>query len=618
VFSPDEFREDQNIGLRLGRISNQLTDVDLDAPEAVAAAPEFLPPTTMVCGRESKPRSHYFYTASGELLSLKLEDPVLKLTDPDNATIIELRANARNGRCLQTVVPPSIHPSGEPIHWIDGLKPATVDPAILVRAAKQIAVVTLAARYWPGQGEHGHDFTLALAGAPLRSELNQAEVTRIVLTAAQRAGYPRAREGDIEDTARNLAEGRPVTGWTTLKKFLPEAVVTRIGDWIGKPAPDTAKPTAGTPELKAEPTPEREIDGEKLIRDTETFIGRYLVLPTGACLVMALWALATYLAEVFDVFGYLCFQSPLPRCGKTRAIELLELLARAAWRGITPSEAGLFRFLATGPTLLLDEVGSFTEKRKSERDQALLAILQAGYRKGATVLRWEMNTRQPEKIPVYGPKAFCLVGSLPQALADRCIIIAMQRRRADQPLARFRFSRAQAEAASLKEQMESAARSRRNELAEVYHEMPDLEYLSDRDAELFSPLVAVCAVFAPSRVDELKRHAQTLTGAKDKATADDSLALRLLADLKEHWPDGKGGWLTKDLLTTLKGIEESPWAADFELNSRRLARLLNPFGVESKSVRDQEQTGKGYKQDEVLAACSLYLPCEKVTGSQGA
>src|SRR5690349_4177057 len=48
----------QNIGIVLGRTSGGLTDVDLDCREAVALAPYFLPQTSAIFGRASKPNSH--------------------------------------------------------------------------------------------------------------------------------------------------------------------------------------------------------------------------------------------------------------------------------------------------------------------------------------------------------------------------------------------------------------------------------------------------------------------------------------------------------------------------------------------------------------------------------
>src|SRR5688572_22757266 len=60
-FGPSEFKSDDNIGVVLGTASGDLVDVDLDCPEAVALAPDFLPPTFAVFGRSGKPNSHYFY-----------------------------------------------------------------------------------------------------------------------------------------------------------------------------------------------------------------------------------------------------------------------------------------------------------------------------------------------------------------------------------------------------------------------------------------------------------------------------------------------------------------------------------------------------------------------------
>lgn len=50
-----------NIELLVGEASNNYVDVDLDALESITAAEFFLPPTPMVFGHQSKPRSHRGY-----------------------------------------------------------------------------------------------------------------------------------------------------------------------------------------------------------------------------------------------------------------------------------------------------------------------------------------------------------------------------------------------------------------------------------------------------------------------------------------------------------------------------------------------------------------------------
>src|SRR5882672_11165842 len=50
-----------NIGVQLGHASGGLVDIDLDCPEAIELAPQYLPPTPAKFGRASKPSSHWLY-----------------------------------------------------------------------------------------------------------------------------------------------------------------------------------------------------------------------------------------------------------------------------------------------------------------------------------------------------------------------------------------------------------------------------------------------------------------------------------------------------------------------------------------------------------------------------
>src|ERR1035441_1556075 len=93
----------QNIGVLLGDDRGS-ADVDLDCPEALAVAPEFLPDTGLKFGRESKPASHWFYFCDPPIRSRKFADPV------DKHMIVELRCQTAGGKIgLQTIVPPSVH-----------------------------------------------------------------------------------------------------------------------------------------------------------------------------------------------------------------------------------------------------------------------------------------------------------------------------------------------------------------------------------------------------------------------------------------------------------------------------------------------------------------------------
>lgn len=97
------------------------------------------------------------------------------------------------------------------------------------------------------------------------------------------------------------------------------------------------------------------------------------------------------------------------------------------------------------PTLLVDEVEALNGKNKSETAQAIVAILNAGHRKGATIPRCEPPKNEVKYFEVYGPKAFAAIGRLPDTLAD-CIVVTMQRKAKGQKVERFRARRAKAQA----------------------------------------------------------------------------------------------------------------------------------------------------------------------------
>jgi len=127
-----------NIGIMLGEPSGGLVDVDLDCPEAIELADEFLPPTTVVTGRPSAPRSHRWYLAPG-LKTQQYRDPVTK------RMMLELRSTGG-----QTLVGPSIHPdSGEPYDHLDGIPPI-VDGADLAARVAALAEAVERRRYPDG------------------------------------------------------------------------------------------------------------------------------------------------------------------------------------------------------------------------------------------------------------------------------------------------------------------------------------------------------------------------------------------------------------------------------------------------------------------------------------
>jgi hypothetical protein len=100
-FGPADFPPGTNIAIRVGTRSRDLVDCDLDCEEAIELAPLYLPETGAIFGRKSKPRSHWLYIADGGRFEV-FADPVAGLT------MLELRADGRDGGAHITIAPPSI------------------------------------------------------------------------------------------------------------------------------------------------------------------------------------------------------------------------------------------------------------------------------------------------------------------------------------------------------------------------------------------------------------------------------------------------------------------------------------------------------------------------------
>lgn len=215
------FGNGEGIGLLLGEPSGGLVDVDLDASEAIVVTPMFLPETGMVHGRPSKLRSHWWYLASPIPATLKFQDP-------DGTMLVELRSTGG-----QTVIPPSVHPSGELISWESDGEPRRIDGPMLRAAVARVAACALLARHWPTKGSR-HEASLATAGLLLRGGTSREEAEQIVEAASRAVGDEewRDRVQSVRDTAATLASGQSATGGPSLASFIGEPVVAKLREWL--------------------------------------------------------------------------------------------------------------------------------------------------------------------------------------------------------------------------------------------------------------------------------------------------------------------------------------------------------------------------------------------------
>src|ERR1700675_1453963 len=123
--------------------------------------------------------------------------------------------------------------------------------------------------------------------------------------------------------------------------------------------------------------------------------------------LLALWVIQTHFYKDFEYTGYIFAHSPEPGSGKSRLLEVLDLLVgKSSGLLYKPTDAILFR-TADGVTQLLDEVDSWTN------GDSLRGILNAGFHLGGIVQRNEQQRNgkwKPVSFPVYAPRAMAGIG----------------------------------------------------------------------------------------------------------------------------------------------------------------------------------------------------------------
>ncbi len=362
------------------------------------------------------------------------------------------------------------------------------------------------------------------------------------------------------------------------------ALRIRLDDWRGKP-----------------------LRGAWPVRLAEALFVDYLILPDGVPFVAALWVIGTYIFKIFDCFPYLTVTSPTKRCGKTRFAEILEPLCSHPLMSVNVSEAALFRSIESDkpPTVIIDEAEAL-RNRQSERAQYLLAILHAGFKEGAHVLRCVGRENKVTKFSVYCPKVALAIGNLPDTLMDRSVVIRMRRHLRTEVIARFRRRLAAQQAQSIVSAIAVWAESNKERVSEAYVKQ-DLEFLKDREADIWDPLFAIASVAVPERLEELKRIAVRLSSEKATLDVDDSQGLRLLADIRTVFLKSKRTKITTvNLIHKLQGELDSQWGED--LTPINLSRMLRPFGVTSRQLWIDDSNNRGYDRDDFRVVFERYLP----------
>ncbi|MEQ1953595.1 DUF3631 domain-containing protein [Mesorhizobium sp. CN2-181] len=359
-------------------------------------------------------------------------------------------------------------------------------------------------------------------------------------------------------------------------------------------------------------------DPAEILEDVFAFLGRFVSYPDEASHVAhTLWIAHAHSMDAWEATPRIAFLSPEPASGKTRALEISELLVPRPVEAVNVTPAYLFRKVADPqgrPTILFDEVDTVFGPKAKDNEE-IRGLLNAGHRQGAVAGRCVVRGKivETEEIPAYCAVALAGLGDLPDTILTRSVIVQMRRRAPDEHVEPYRRRVHAHQGREIRDRLAAWCVSVVDTLADSFPEMP--AGVEDRAADVWEPLLAVADEVGGEWPARARVACVTLVTASKEGTP--SLGIRLLADLKAVFGDSEV-LSTKTILDMLVTMPESPWAdiRGKPLNDTGLAKRLKGYSVNSKTIRIGEWTGKGYSASDFYDAWRRYVsvsPHEAVT-----
>ena len=341
------------------------------------------------------------------------------------------------------------------------------------------------------------------------------------------------------------------------------------------------------------------VNGAALLDEIYQTLKKFMVCKNETARAATLWIVFTWFIDRVQVAPLAIITAPEKRCGKSQLLDLIGRLSRRPLVASNISPSAIFRVIeAHSPTLLIDEADSFLRENEEAR-----GILNSGHtRQSAYVIRVVGDDHEPKQFRTWGAKAISGIGTLPETLMDRAVLLELRRKLATEKVERLRY----ADKMLFKQLAAKLARYARDAGSTIENMRPVLpNELNDRAQDNWEPLLAI-ADHAGGEWPELARTAaRTLSGTDQEAV---SLSAELLADIQEVFTGSRIS--TSDLLYKLNADDLKPWATynrGKSMNPRQLAKRLAEYGIKSEVMRIGSKTPRGYLKEWFEDAFIRYL-----------
>jgi hypothetical protein len=324
-----------------------------------------------------------------------------------------------------------------------------------------------------------------------------------------------------------------------------------------------------------------------------TFMRRFVVFTEQEQAdVIALWILHTWTFDAAYATPYIYVNSAEPQSGKTRVLEVAQLLARNGYSTANLTGASMFRVIEDmAPSLFFDEVDAiFT----GSANESLRGVLNSGYKTGGSATRFD--GKEVVQFNTFCPKM--LVGidnaAMPDTIRDRCIPINLKRKKSGEEVERFIPRKIQEDADTLKANIEKWATQNIERIFTAADPKP-IDGISDRSFEISEPLLVLARVAGGAAAEKTARAALTkLLAGKKPAVSDGIQTLMAAKELFEQ--------------TDSDRIASATLAGHMGYSPKKLGVVLAPYGITPTTMRfNTGDRSKGYMKRDFADAWERYL-----------
>lgn len=336
---------------------------------------------------------------------------------------------------------------------------------------------------------------------------------------------------------------------------------------------------------------------ETILDEVIRFVKRFVIFADPVHYeILGLWIIHTHAFDAAYATPYIYVTSAEPQSGKTRTIEIAELLARSPMTTASASPGALYAAVESRrPTIFLDEVDAIFSGKANED---LRGMLNSGYTHKGSVERQTMvkgGERESVRYSTFCPKLLAGIdnGELPATIADRCIVFNLKRRRLDgtEEIERLNPRKIEPQAEALKDKIAHWAAAHIEAIADA--EPAEISEISDRAFQIAEPLLQIGMQIrgGTERSRAAVRHA---LGQKKPVETLGTKALRVARDL---FSDGE-----RDR------ISSAEFAAAMDMTPPKASRLLTAYGIQPVVIKfPGGTTVRGFRRETFTDAWQRYL-----------